>query len=82
MRHESGDPVVVAVSKFVVGDRIIFVDDWHTTEFQQPTERLAGVQVLGPIDEVMRVEQHLSADQTECGKLLVVLLHDPALAHR
>ena len=40
------------------------------------------MEVLGPIDEVVRIEQHLCADQTVTGELVVVGLDETALSSR
>ena len=59
---EGGDAVVVAEADLVVGDGVVLVDDRHAAELEQADERLAGVEVLAAVDEVVRVEQHLRAD--------------------
>ena len=79
---ERRDPVVVAVAVLVVGDRVVLVDDRHAAELEQPHERLAGVQVLLAVDEVVRVEQHLRGDDAVAAELGVPHLHQPALAGR
>ena len=63
VRDECREPVVVAVSDLVVGDGVVLVDHRDDTELEQPTERLAGVEVLRPVPEVVGREQHLSGDE-------------------
>jgi hypothetical protein len=54
VRHECGDPVVVAEADLVVGDGVVLVDHRHDPEFEQAGEGAACVQVLGPHEEVQR----------------------------
>ena len=65
---ERGDAIVVAVAQLVAGDRVVLVDDRDAAELDQPQQRLAGVQVLAAIDEVVRHEQHLRGDETDGGR--------------
>ena len=46
VRHQRGEPVVVAVADLVVGDGVVLVDHRDDPEVEQPAQRLAGVQVL------------------------------------
>ena len=73
-------PIVVAVAQFVVGDGIVLVDHRHAAELEQPDQRPAGVQVLGAVDEVVRIDQHLRPDQPVPTELDVVRLDETALA--
>ena len=63
VRHERGEPVVVAVADLVVGDGVVLVDDRDHTEVEQPAQRVAGVQVLRAHAEVVRREQHLAGEE-------------------
>ena len=60
VRHERGEPVVVAVADLVVGDGVVLVDDGHDAELEQSLHRLAGVEVLRAVAEVVRGEEHLA----------------------
>ena len=60
VRDERGEPVVVAVADLVVGDGVVLVHDRHDAELEQALHRLAGVEVLRPVAEVVRGEQHLA----------------------
>ncbi len=82
VRRQRRQPVVVAVSVVVVGDRVVLVDHRHAAELEQPHEGLAGVQVLLAVDEVVRVEQRLGGDDAVAAELGVPHLHQPALAGR
>ena len=82
VRDQRGEPVVVAVPQLVVGDRVVLVDDRHAAELEQAPDRATGVEVLRAIDEVVRIEQHLGADQTVSTELGVVRLDEPALTGR
>ena len=46
VRHERGEPVVVAVADLVVGDGVVLVDDRDDAEVEQAAQGVAGVQVL------------------------------------
>ena len=46
VRHERGEPVVVAVADLVVGDGVVLVDDRAHAEVEQALQRLARVEVL------------------------------------
>ena len=64
MRDERSDAIVVAVAELVAGERVVLVDDRDAPELDETQQRLAGVQVLAAIDEVVRHQQHLRRDQT------------------
>ena len=64
MRHERGQAVVVAVADLVVGHRVVLVDDRHDAEVEQATQRLARVQVLRALTEVVGREQHLPREES------------------
>ena len=66
MGNERGEAVVVAEPDLVVGDGVVLVDDGHGAELEQARERLAGVEVLAAVDEVVRHEQHLGAAPAPC----------------
>ncbi len=80
--HERGDAVVVAEADLVVGDGVVLVDDRHHPELEQPQQRAAGVEVLAALDEVEGGEQHLAGHQAVAAELVVVDLHEAALADR
>ena len=50
--------------------RVVLVDDRHAAELEQAQQRLAGVQVLAAVDEVVRHEQHLRGDQAVAGRAM------------
>ena len=64
MRDERGEAIVVAVTNLVVGDGVVLVDDRKHAELEQPLQRRAGVQVLAPMHEVVRRQQHLPGDNS------------------
>ena len=84
--HEMGDEgretIVVAEPDLVVGDGVVLVDDGHGAELEQPRERLAGVEVLAALDEVVRNEQHLRGHQPVRREDVVVGAHQAALPGR
>ena len=71
VRHERGEEVVVAVADLVVGDRVVLVDDGEHAEIEQALQRLAGVEVLAAVHEVVRREQHLAADDVVAREKIV-----------
>lgn len=80
MGDECGEAIVVAVAQLLVGDGVVLVDDRDDAEGQESQDRLAGMEVLAPIDEVVWVEEHLSADESVARQCRVVDLHEVALA--
>ena len=66
--HQRGDAVVVAVADLVAGDRVVLVDDRDAPQLEQPDEGLSCVQVLAPVDEVVRHEQHLGGHRAPCDR--------------
>ena len=79
---ERGQPVVVAESDLVVGDRVVLVDDRHHAELEQTTDGAARVQVLLAHAEVERSEENLSGHDAEVRERAVVHAHQPALTDR
>ena len=65
---EGGQAVVVAEADLVVGDGVVLVDDRHHPEVEQAPQGLAGVEVLGAVDEVVGGEQHLAGHQAVAGR--------------
>ena len=82
VRDERGEPVVVAVADLVVGDGVVLVDDRHHAEVEEAPQRLAGVQVLRAMPEVVRREQHLAGEQPVPAEDRADALHQPRLADR
>ena len=82
MRDERGQTVVVAEADLVVGDRVVLVHDRDGAELEEARERLAGVEVLTALDEVVRDEQHLCGNEAVRGEDVVVRAHEPALSGR
>ena len=80
VRHERGEPVVVAIANLVGRDRVVLVDDRYGAEFQQASQRAPGVQVLSTVDEVVRHEQHLGGHQPVIRQRIVPATHQPGLA--
>ena len=80
VRHERGEAVVVAVADLVVGDGVVLVDDRQHAEVEQPPQRLARVQVLRAVHEVVRREQHLAGDEAVLAEDRADALHEPGLA--
>ena len=79
---ERGEEVVVAVADLVVGDRVVLVHDREHAEVEQALQRLAGVQVLAAVHEVVRREQHLAADDVVRREDRVQPLDEARLADR
>ena len=52
------------------------------TEVQQPIDGLSSMEILTTIDEVVRVEEHLSPNEPSRREFLVVHGHKSALTHR
>ena len=63
MGHQGGQPVVVPEADLVVGDGVVLVDHRDHAQLEQPGQGLAGVEVLLPVDEVERGQQHLAGGQ-------------------
>ncbi len=63
--HQRCDAIVVAVAQFVTGDRVVLVDDRDAAQFDQSQQRLAGVQILPAVDEIVGHEQHLRGDEID-----------------
>ena len=63
VRHERGEPVVVAVADLVVGHGVVLVDDGNHPEIEQAAQGVARVQVLRAHAEVVRGEQHLAREE-------------------
>ena len=63
MGDQRGDPVVVAIAQLVTGNGVVLVDDRDAAQFDQAYQRLAGMEVLPAIDEVVRDQQHLRGNQ-------------------
>ena len=80
VRHEGGEPVVVAVADLVVGDGVVLVDDGHDAEVEEAGQRLAGVEVLGALPEVVGGEEHLAGDEASVLEVGREALHEPGLA--
>ncbi len=81
VRHEGREPVVVAEADLVGGDGVVFVDDGHDAEVQQPVEGAEGVGVLAAAHEVLGGEQHLADGDAVGAEGLRVAGHQQALAH-
>ena len=82
MRDERGEPVVVAVADLVVGDGVVLVHHRHHAELEQSPERLARVQVLRPLPEVVRRQQHLPGDEVVLAEDGADPLHETRLPDR
>jgi len=82
MREQGGDPIVVAEPDLVVRDGVVLVHHRNATEFEKPLQRLARVQVLTTIDEIVRNEQYLGGNDSECREFGVVHLHQSTLPDR
>ena len=59
VRHQGGQPVVVAEADLVRGHGVVLVDDRHHVERQQPFQRALGVAVVAAPVQVVGGEQHL-----------------------
>ena len=82
VRHQRGEPVVVAVADLVVGDGVVLVDDRHHAEVEQAPHRLARVQVLRAHAEVVRGEQHLAGEEPVGAEDRAEALHQAGLTDR
>ncbi len=80
--HQGGQAVVVAEADLVVGDGVVLVHDGHHAQLEQAQQRAAGLEVLAPLHEVERGQQHLAGHQVVGAERVVVDLHQPALTHR
>ena len=79
--HEGREPVVVAEADLVGGDRVVFVDDGHHAEVEQPVEGAQGVGVLAAAHEVFGGEEHLADGDAVGSEGVRVAGHQQALAH-
>ena len=82
MGNEGRETIVVAEPDLVVREGVVLVDDGHGAELEQSRERLAGVEVLPALDEVVRNEQHLGGHQAVRREDVVVGAHQAALPGR
>jgi hypothetical protein len=77
---ERGEPVVVAEADLVVGHGVALVHDRHAAQVEQAYQRLAGVEVLAPVHEVVGHHQHLGGDGVVVGQRARPRRHHPRLA--
>ena len=82
MGNEGREAIVVAEPDLVVGEGVVLVDDGHRSQLEQSRERLARVEVLPALDEVVRNEQHLRGHQPVRREDVVVGAHEAALPSR
>ena len=82
VRDECREAIVVAISDLVIGDGVVLVDHGDDTELEQPAERLAGVEVLRPVPEVVGCEQHLSGNEVVLTEDRTDARHEQRLADR
>ena len=80
--HERGEEVVVAVADLVVGDRVVLVHDRQHAEVEQPLQRLARVEILTAVHEVVWREQHLATHDVVRGEDRVQPLDEARLPDR
>jgi hypothetical protein len=79
VRDEGRDPVVVPEADLVARDRVVLVHHRHAAELEQPLQRAARVEVLPPIDEVVRHQEHLRAHRIVTFEGSVPCVHHTAL---
>ena len=65
VRHQRGQPIVVAEADLVGGDGVVLVDDRDDAQRQQPFHRPLRVAVVAAPVQVVRGEQHLPDRQAE-----------------
>ena len=80
VRHERGEPVVVAEPDLLGGDRVVLVDDRQRAEGEQPVDGLLGVAVVAAAGQVVGGQQHLADGDVVPGERVGVGLHQPQLA--
>ena len=78
--HQGGEGIVVAELDFLGGDGVVFIDDGHGAVFQQAAEGIDHVGFAAVVLHHVPGEQHLGGDVAILGKLLVVCIHQLALA--
>src|SRR3954470_4577246 len=79
VRHQSGEPVVVAEPDLLGGHRVVLVDDRQRAEGQQPLEGPLGVAVVAAPGEVVGGQQDLADGDPVAGEHVGVGLHQPQL---
>ncbi len=82
VRHQRGEPVVVAEADLVGGDGVVLVDDRHDAEVEQPEERALRVAVVAAPDDVVGGHQHLPDGEAVLGERAAVLGDEDPLADR
>ena len=80
VRHQRGQPVVVAEADLLVGHGVVLVDHRHHAEVDEVAQRPAGVQVLRAVDEVERCQQHLPGQRAVRLEAVLPRPHEPVLA--
>ena len=68
LRHERGEPVVVAEADLVGGHGVVLVDDGQDAEGQQLVQRAVGVAVMRASGHVVGGQEHLSHPQAVHGE--------------
>ena len=63
VRHERGQPVVVAEADLVGGHGVVLVDDRDDAEVEQAEQGALGVAVVAAADDVVGGDQHLPDGQ-------------------
>ena len=82
--HEGREPVVVAEGRpqFLDAHRVVLVDDRDGTVVEQGAERVADVEVAGPVLEIIGHEEHLPDVAAAAAQRPFVGLDQAALADR
>ena len=63
LRDARRQPVVVAKADFLGRDAVIFVDDRHHAQAEQPVERRRGIQITPPVLQIVERHQYLRRGQ-------------------
>lgn len=81
VRHQRGQPIVVAKADLVRGNRVVLVHDRKHVHAQQLFQRALSIAVMRAADQVVRAEQHLAGQDVVTHQGFVVAGHQQALAH-
>src|SRR5690606_32955803 len=81
VRHERGETVVVTEAELVGGDGVVLVDHGQDAELQERGDRLVGVAIAGPTDDVVHRQQDLTGGDLVPGELTLVVVGQQTLSH-
>jgi hypothetical protein len=79
VRDQSRKSIVIAETNFVIGNRIVLIDNRHNPEFKQSIECASRLQILPAINEIERRKQDLTANKRVSIKCFGIHAHQSRL---